>query len=249
MTVAGTVTLRLLRESMARVHVADIHWLYERSQRSPAEQTDVGKLVGNLALFSRAYTEKLVHNAVKGLKGKTHESRYRGLKVIFSVIVGGMTMGAVFLKVTGRKRNPYNPLRIFAFRPGGLAWGIIDTVSVVYTSLLGASMGDKRALDSFLVGLTRLADMWIPFYNYTLRGLEALTDQKNLDRKALRQMRAAIDSEYGIREGAYKVNRTAVEAWQYFLAGGGVDRKEKATKRNTRGKARPRTGFKNVPLR
>jgi len=36
-----------------------------------------------------------------------------------------------------------------------------------------------------------------------------------------------IDKEYKIRGGAYKVKRNALEKWQYFLAGAGVDQEEK----------------------
>jgi len=65
--------------------------------------------------------------------------------------------------------------------------------------------------------------MFIPFYDYTLRGYEALTDQKNVDRRAIRRLREMIDNEYKVRGGAYKVRRNALKKWQYFIAGAGVD--------------------------
>lgn len=218
-----------MSQYIGRVHVDDIHFLYERSQRSPAEMTSLGKIVGNLMLFPRAYGEKLAHVANKTLKGKTSQEQWRGLKTLFAVIGGGLIVGSIYMKVTGRKRNPYNPLELLAFRPGGLAWGSIEAATEVYANILSAAKGDSRALAALTVAIPRAADMFIPFYDYSLRAIEAATDQKNIDRKALRQMRMMIDKEYKIRGGAYKVERTALEKWQYFLSGPSVDTKEKKT--------------------
>lgn len=219
------------KEAMARyatrVHVDDIHFLYERSQRSPAEMTPLGRVVGNLFLFPRAYGEKLAHATNKTLRGKTYREHWRGLKMLFAVIAGGMIVGAIYQKITGRRRNPYNPLDILSFRPGGLAWGTVEATTDIYVNILSATKGDSRALAMLTTAIPKAADMFIPFYDYTLRGIEAATDQKNVDRKILRQLRMMIDKEYKIRGGAYKVQRNALEKWQYFIAGAGVDQKIK----------------------
>lgn len=212
-----------MTQYIGRVHVDDIHFLYERAQRSPAEMTSLGKIVGNLMLFPRAYGEKLAHAANKMLKGKTYEEQWRGLKTIFAVVGGGLIVGSIYMKITGRKRNPYNPLEILAFRPGGLAWGSIEAATEIYANILSAAKGDSRALAALTVAMPRAADMFIPFYDYSLRAIEAATDQKNIDRKFLRQIRMMIDKEYKIRGGAYKVKRNTLEKWQYFIAGAGVD--------------------------
>jgi len=220
-----------MTQYVGRVHVDDIHFLYERAQRSPAEMTSLGKIVGNLMLFPRAYGEKLAHSINKMLKGKTYQEQWRGLKTLFAVIGGGMLAGSLYMMVTGRKRNPYNPLEILAFRPGGLAWGSVEAATEVYANILSAAKGDSRALAALTVAIPRAADMFIPFYDYTLRAIEAATDQKNIDRKALRQMRMMIDKEYKIRGGAYKVKRNALQKWQYFIAGAGVDEQIKKKKK------------------
>lgn len=216
-----------MTQYIGRVHVDDIHFLYERSQRSPAEMTSLGRVVGNLMLFPRAYGEKLAHAANKMLKGKTYEEQWRGLKIVFAVVGGGMIAGSVYMMVTGRKRNPYNPLEVLAFRPGGLAWGSIEAATEIYANILSAAKGDSRALAALTIAIPRAADMFIPFYDYTLRAIEVATDQKNIDRRALREMRMMIDKQYKIRGGAYKVKRTALEKWQYFISGPGVEKEEK----------------------
>ena len=216
---------------VARVHVDDIHFLYERSQRSPAEMTPLGKVVGNLFLFPRAYGEKLAHAANKMLRGKTRAEQWRGLKILLAVVGGGMLTGALYRRVTGRKRNPYDPLEILSYEVGGLAWGAVESANKIYANMLLAISGDEFALAALTSAIPGAADMFIPFYDYTLRGYEALTDQKNVDRKVVRQIRMMIDKEYRIRGGAYKVRRTALEKWQYFIAGAGVDQKEKKRKK------------------
>ncbi len=216
------------REAMARyvarVHVDDVHFLYERAQRSPAEQTTLGRVVGNLALFPRAYTEKLAHALAK-LRADNYQEQWRGLKILLSVVAGGIAVGAFYTKVTGRRRNPYNPLELFAFRPGGLMWASIDRIGAVYSDMVLAISGDKRALAALTTAIPETANMFIPLYDITLRGYEALTDQKNVDRKTLRQIRMIIDKEYAIRGGAYDVRRDAIEKWQYFIGGAGIDQK------------------------
>lgn len=220
---------------VARVHVNNIHFLYERSQRSPAEMTTLGRTFGNLMLFPRAYVEKLSHATAKLLDGEaTHTQQYRALKTILAVVGGGMIVGSVYQKVTGRKRNPYNPLEIVSYEMGGLATESVESINEIYTSMLSAVQGDQRALGFLTTAIPAAADMWIPFYNYTLRAIEACSDTKNIDRKALRQLRELIDKEYEHRPDAYKLERNALEKWQYFLGGAGVDEKIKGKKEKAR---------------
>lgn len=219
------------KEAMAkyvsRVHVDDIHFLYERAQRSPAEMTTMGRTAGNLMLFPRSYGEKLAHASNKALKGKSYNEQWRGLKIIFSVVGGGMAVGSIFTITTGRKRNPYDPLQILSYQPGGLALGAITQIGKVFSDTLLAIGGDKKASYRLTSEIPRMADMFVPFYAYVMRGFESITDQKNVDARELRKIYSMIDKEYKIRGGAYKVRRNALEKWQYFLAGAGVDQEEK----------------------
>jgi hypothetical protein len=211
---------------VARVHVDDIHFLYERAQRSPAEMDPLGRVFGNLMLFPRAYTEKLAH-AVSKLTSPTssYTERLRSAKILVSVIVGGILTGTIYTTITGRKRNPYNPLNLLGFRLGGLVLGLVEDVNNAYNLTLRALSGDKKALYALTTLLPQMADMFIPFYDWTLRGLEAGTQTKNLDRAALRKILELIDKEYEVREDAYKMERSLVESMQYIFAGKGVDYK------------------------
>lgn len=215
----------------ARVHVDDIHFLYERAQRSPAEMGTLGRVFGNLMLFPRAYTEKLAH-AVSKLTSPTSSQteRYRAAKILVSVMGGGFLVGVIYTMITGRKRNPYDPFELMNFRLGGLILGLTQDVNETYNLTVRALSGDKKALYALTTILPRLADVFIPFYDWTLRGMEATLDMKNIDRMALRTILAAIDKEYKVRKGAYKMKRDLVKTLQHVFAKPGEEKPKKKKK-------------------
>jgi len=228
---------------VSRVYVDDTHFIYERAQRSPAEMGRIGRVMGNLMLFPRAYWEKLAQHSKK-MTGKNvpYKERLRAFKVIASVLIGGMLVSAAYKKTTGRIKSPYDPLELLAYAPGGLMISTVGTVSDVYIDFILASKGDEKAMADLTTSLPALADMFIPFYNYALRGLEAfVVDEKgeggkNIDRLALRKLRMLIDKEYQVRGGAYKLERNAMEKWQYFLSGAGIDVAIKEKEKEVKGK-------------
>ena len=230
---------------VARVYVDDIHFLYDRSQRSPAEMGRVGKWAGNLMLFPRAYWEMLHKQGGKMINKKIPmRERLRSFKVLTNVIGGGLLVGAAFKMATGRRDNPYDPLQLLAYEPGGLVIGVAEAVSDVYTNIIKASGGDMNALKDLATDLPHAADMFVPFYAYAIRALEASTDSKNIDRKAIRKLIMLIDKEYEVRGGAYKLERNAMEKWQYFLSGAGIDVKIKE-----REKAKPKVPMGRIDIR
>ena len=219
---------------VARMHVADIHFQYERAQRSPAEQDKVGRVLGNLMLFPRAYGEKMARAAV-GLKSKDATEQRRAAKRIVAVMAGGYIAGTVYMMITGRRRNPYDPFGIIQVSPGGLVLGATTDLFDIGALTIRALTGDKTAMYALTSELPNVADNFIPFYKWTLSGLEAVSDTKNIDKQMLREIYGLIDKEYKARGGAYKMERDFVDGLRYVLAGPGVDVKEKkkTTKRQT----------------
>lgn len=219
---------KAMEKYVSKCYVDDVHFLYERAQRSLAEMGPYGKVFGNLMLFPRAYWEKLAKFSKK-MTGKNvpHKERLRAFKVISSILIGGALVGVAYKKVTGRREPPYDPLILLAYEPGGLALATVEAVSDVYNDTIMAVRGDKRALAALTSSIPSLADHFIPFYNYTLRGYEAFLGDplvnKNIDKYALKKLRQLIDEEYEIRGGVHSVERNAIEKWQYFLSGAGVD--------------------------
>jgi len=166
----------------------------------------------------------------KHFKEGTVGQKARAFKVLTSIIVGGLVVGAAYKKVTGRRENPYNPLTLLAYEPGGLAIGAVQAVSDVYANTIMAVNGDHRALSALDTAIPRLNNMFIPFYDYTLRGYEAITNQKNVDTKAIRRARELLSenfpqwfTKYKMREDAYVLERDVIQKWQYLIAGAGID--------------------------
>ena len=239
--------LKAMTWYVTKTYVDDIHFIYQRAQRALAEMGRVGRLLGNLMLWARAYWEKLFYHAGKVIgKDIPFKERWRGLEVLSNIIIGGFLIGAAFKKVTGRREAPYDALNLLAYEPGGLALGTVEAVSDVYVNIILASKGDKRAIAALTTAFPHAADMFIPFYDYALRAIEASTDTKNIDIKALRKIRMLLDKEYELRGGAYVVKRNAWERWQYFLAGAGIDVtiKEREKKEKEKGKGMFPSGIK-----
>ncbi|MBA7492550.1 hypothetical protein ES702_03100 [subsurface metagenome] len=217
-----------MNEYVAKVYVDDVHFLYERSQRSLAEMGPYGKVFGNLMLFPRAYWEKLSKMSKK-MTGKyvPFNERARAFKVIASILIGGALVGIAYTKTTGRRKPPYDPLVLLAYQTGGLMIGTVEALNDVYVETINAVRGDRRALAGLTSSVPALADHLIPFYNYCLRGYEAFVADplvnKNIDVYALKKLRQLIDKEYEIRGGVHSVERNAIEKWQFFLSGAGVD--------------------------
>jgi len=230
--------IEAMAKYVTRVHVEDTQFIYDRAQRSPAEMGG-GKVFSNLMLFPRAYWELLLKEARKFTgKGIPFKERLRAFKVIANIIIGGILVDVAIKKVTGKKDSSYSPLDLLAYKTGGLALESLTLVNDIYVDIIQASRGDEKALAALTTSMPATADMFIPFYNYFLRALEASTDTKNIDKLALRKLRMLIDKEYEVRGGAYVLERNAMEKWQYFLAGAGVDVtiKEREKKEKEKGK-------------
>ena len=224
---------------VARAYVADTEFQYNRAERSPMEMGR-GKWLSNLMLFPRSYWELLLKMGNKFKRGGIKQ-KARAFKVLASIIVGGLIVGEGYKKVTGRRQNPYNPLRLLAYEPGGLAIGTVEAFSDVITNTIMALNGDERAAGALATAVPRLADMMIPFYDYMLRGIEATVPityrgqhvNKRIDVLALRELRRLVNERlremgwniegYKPNAKGYYVERKFYEKLQYIIAGAGVD--------------------------
>jgi hypothetical protein len=143
--------------------------------------------------------------------------------------------------VTGRKRNPYLPWNILQFTPGGLVVGSTELLVSIMNHTLRSLVGDKTAMYALTSELAEAGDDFIPFYQWTIRGIEALTDKQNLDVEILREIYSLINKEYKVRDGAYKMKRNFIQKLQYFLSGPSANPdKEKKTEGSRRGGRRGR---------
>jgi len=224
--------------SVAHAVTKKVHFLYERSERSPAEQgTELSRVASNLLTFRKGYVQRAVLDFKKILSGqkaieKPIAGRRRAVKSISGMIIMGAIAGWIYQKITGDKRAPYSPVSIIGdLSLGGLATGMQEQIGTFTTDAINAVTGDKEALGRVINNITKAGDSFIPFYNDVMNAIEGFTDYKGIDRAVLRQIRSALDDRYNAKPlGYYEKNRDAIEAAQHILFGTEVEKAKKAKK-------------------
>ncbi|KKN70399.1 hypothetical protein LCGC14_0430940 [marine sediment metagenome] len=201
--------------------VNNVHFLYDRAQRAPAEQGATGKTLGNILVFTRSWGERIILQGSK-LRDPNIPIREKILaaQIIVGIIVAGFLMGEAYKEITGKSHNPYNPLNILTWTPGGLIIGVTEDLSNVMYLITQAIQGDRTALGQLPSIITGAADITIPFYKNLVQALDAITDMKDVDVFALRKIREMIDDEYEMRGGTHEVDRNLVEQLQKALLAG-----------------------------
>ena len=209
----------------------NVHFAYDRAMRAPIEMGDIGRILMNLATFPRSYGQQLVLSAKQITHGKTPAVRLRGFKKFINLILGAMTAGWLYQYMTGDRNNPYNPLNVLRWNLGGLSVGAAQEGFETMGDIPQAILGDKQALARLDTAIPRCADLFVPFYRGLINAAEGLTGYKNLDRLALRKIRALTNERYGgpVME-RYKVMRNAIETMQKILFGSEPPEPEKPPK-------------------
>lgn len=204
----------------AREHTNNVHFLYDRAQRSPAEMGASGKVLGNIMTFQRSWGERILKqaNVLRPGSGATFAERRAAMYIVLGMMVASFAMGVGYSKITG-KRNPYNPMNILTYQPGGLMLGAVQEAGDVVYHMFQAAGGNQNSLNQLPGHFSRAGDLFIPFYRIASQGLEGALGVQNVDVAAIRQIRAWIDAEYEHR-GPDKVDRSLLEAIQHGLFGG-----------------------------
>lgn len=223
---------------VAKAVTQKVHFLYERAQRSPAEQGDPLRIVlSNLLTFKKGYIQRQVLDAKKLFPsemkiGSDIHSGRRSLRSIIGSIVLAAFVGSLYQKLTGDRRNPYRIDEIIkGLGIGGLATGTQDQINEFTRDLMSAAKGDRQALDRALVGLTRIGDTFVPFYDEIINILETYSDTYNLDKAVLRQIRGEFDRKYKPKKiKDYELRRSFSEKAQHALFGTDKARAKKKRK-------------------
>jgi len=208
---------------------ADItHFRYMRWARAAYEHGTHGKLIWNLTTFPRSVFERFILQAKKVTDTSLPmASRLDGLKDIMNICVMGTIMTGLLHQATGKKTKAYNPLHMFEWTAGGLVMGVLIDASEMmmnlYTAVLGDAESQDRALGQLPFQITRMADVFIPWYSTTLSLLEGIADKKYMDTQFLRQVRAKFDKNYNAQD-IETANRTLLEAFQHGAFGSEPDR-------------------------
>jgi len=212
---------------VAQSFVRKVHFLYERSERSPSEQgSELTRVLSNLLTFRKGYVQRVVLDVRKLRSGeKEIESLAGGRKQAIKSLSGLMIMGSVaswmYMALTGDDREPYRPDQIIGdFSLGGLATGMQEQVGDLTRDMMSAATGDNQALGRVINGISRAGDSFIPFYDEVIHVIEGITDYKAIDKAVLRQIRSKLDDRYKAKPmGYYKQGRTALERAQHIVFG------------------------------
>ncbi len=209
---------------IAHEHTHNVHFLYDRAERSPAEMGAAGKTLGNILVFQRSWGERLLlqYAKLRDPNASRQEKQYAA-QIIIGVIVVGLLMGVIYQKITGKHRNPYSGINIFLYSPGGLALGVTEEISSTLYAILGTLSSDEPSLQKAISGLsqtTRVAELVLPFYRNLMLAIEAITDLKNVDTIAFRKLKEYFDDTYELDIDDYEAQRDLIERLQHGFLGG-----------------------------
>ena len=225
---------------LAREITNNTHFLYERAQRAPIEMGLTGRTVGSLLVFGRSVAQRMIiqANTLRAGSKATADQKIRAIKIIFGMIIFGLLAGEIYKDTTGKgtpvwkgedpaemasnllQRNPYNPMNILQWTPGGLAIGVTQDMANVCRLLFNAAQGDEYSMSELTTELPALGDSVIPFYGVTMNILETATGTKYIDRKAMREMRDKFDEDYEPNDEYYLQKRGIIGQIQHALFGG-----------------------------
>ncbi len=198
----------------------NVHMVYSQAERAVVQQGAMGSAIGSLMTFPRSYVQRMVLVAQKAFSSQsTTGERMRAWKILSTSIIGGLVAGSIYKMVTGKDRDPYNPVEMITWTPGGLMIGATTQIAEVLGDISRAIQGDEAALMRLPAKLTQAGDTFLPFYKQVIDGLEAIENEKNVDRLAVRKVIALIKKDYHPDEDSYQTERNIIESLQHVVFG------------------------------
>lgn len=213
----GLAGLREIKGSeMANLYVAhriaDItHFKYRRSSRGLMEMGVTGSTLWNLIVFPRGYSQRLYFQAEKIRKvfsgDATWEEARSGFNDVMKLTITSLLFSQLFYAVTGRERNPWNPLNIlFGWQFGGLFVGIAQDVTKFVGNIATilnpvASDDDKDfAWGEIPMAMERIPETLVPIFRRAADVAEIVvtevTGKEVKMRHLAREMRGLLDKNY-----------------------------------------------------
>jgi len=199
----------------------NVNFVYDRASRSPAELRTVGRLVGNLMTFPRSVAQRymlMMNQAIRGPR------RFYALRRLTNLVIGMWLVGEFARYAFKERKNPYHPLEVLTWIPGGLQLGIgIETVGMAKHLIAACSnwTGDaeyqKMEIAQFKQKLARTPNMMVPFYRILISIIEAGTSKKNLTLLGINEVHAILDSKYKSRSERHEAERTFHETVMHAL--------------------------------
>lgn len=212
---------------VAKQVTQNVHFLYERAQKAPAEQgTALSRVLSNLLTFRKGFTQRLLLDIRKLAPSQKELSapvaaRRRAARALLTTTVGATLTGALYQTLSGDDNNPYRADKIMGgLGLGGLATGMQETLNTFSKDVLEAVQGDKAALTKAINGVTTIGDNFIPFYDEVINLTEAIFGKMKIDRMALTKLREAVDKRIKARPAKHwEKQRSLIQAGQHAIFG------------------------------
>ena len=196
---------------VARRNTDHTHFKYARWARGMLEMGNLGETLWNLFVFPRGYgqrvawqTEKIV-NLFRG--EATWEEARPAFNDLIKLFVVAQLFSAFWTGLTGRKRNPYDPLSILTqWTFGGLFVGAMQDITELIrdagmvANIWGDDTQQEQAKGRIIGKASDLSEMLVPFYRRVIDVWAAVEDTPDQDVYWLRKMREQFDKDYTVEE-------------------------------------------------
>jgi hypothetical protein len=210
----------------ADAHTSNVHFRYERYQKSAWEMGETGRALTTLLSFPRAFAERFVKDGQMLLgrhDGTLGDRVAAATRILFTYAMFNLTqnllsmlagepedkkdkrmaaatrygpLGGFFAKSVA---SPWETFQAVAWRPGGIGASLAGDMGD-WVKAAGATVGgDQRAYSTFVNMSSRLARSFLPFYKQAASALAAGTQrsvQENWDEEGLRRLIAYLDPTY-----------------------------------------------------
>lgn len=212
MRILATEGIKGFQRYVAKEVTITVNFEYRRRMRGPAEQGSMAaRIMSNLITFGKGRLAninnalRLIGEGFRDSKGKERTSksdRYakymQSGRIVFNNLVTATIVGWFYQQVTGSKQNPY---LITNINPsvGGLQTGtqtLLGETAYAIQQFITEPDAKKRNINNVINQAEKLADIFIPFYEQTLQFAEGYHDVKDLDKQAMKEMYAWIESKY-----------------------------------------------------
>lgn len=225
---------------IGRLETETNQFRYKRRERAPIEQEPgTGAVIWNLTTFPRSFGQKTYNVAAKlapNSRASGAEKR-RATKVLVSATAGILAANALYAIITGKDHAPYDPREMMDVSLGGLATGYVQEMIDAAMNIFRVATGDTDAWNELATGLPRVAGLTVPLYSEVIDIVEAILEKQNIDREAIRKVKAWFVANYKPSESAYEAERTLIEALQHIFFGTRLAEQQEGKTIGTKGEA------------
>lgn len=251
--------LEAYKRYIAERQISNIHWMYDRAQRSPNEQGTKGRMFGAMLTFPKS----VLLTTVRGLKNiKRYGFTKTGMKALwatlYSVWIGAEIANQIYGHASGDKKSkPYLFMRIFKHSPGGILLGAAkDTIGNVLSSVFDFAYAETEkdkwaAYNKINQAITSAGDSMIPLWKMVIAGVESYFGGMNMDLMPMKEIRQLLDKDYKYDTDRHKIERKWYEAIQHFFmttrpAAFRIDKYKEGEKKNIKKRDKLRKRMRNA---